>query len=230
MACTFWSLSEPEPSRGQLVQVARVLGLLLGEHATLTRGDAGAGQLGAARERDLRLLRQGAEAHVGYEERDVEPQRLLRPRSDRDVASHLHLIELGRRGELRGHKLDRVPAWQLGAGDPHRRHRTVRALQPLCCERLDRLGVRLLGGAVHVLVRALVGISVEWLRVLALPRGDLVGIDPNAVVLDPRRELVEPLSVVVLADAGAELEIPLVHAADQIVALDGAVGQQCATV
>jgi hypothetical protein len=90
--------------------------------------------------------------------------------------------------------------------------------------------VRLLGGAVHVLVRALVGISVEWLRVLALPRGDLVGIDPNAVVLDPRRELVEPLSVVVLADAGAELEIPLVHAADQIVALDGAVGQQCATV
>jgi hypothetical protein len=217
---------EPEPGRGQLVQVARVLGLLFGEHPPLARGDTGTGQLGAARERDLGLLRQRAEAHVGDEQRDVEPQRSLRPRADREVASHLHVVELRRRGELRRHELDAVPAWQLGAGHPHRRHRTVRALQPLCGEPLDRLGVRLLGRTVHVLVRTLVGVSVERLRVLALPRGDLVGIDPHGAILHPGGELVQPLGVVVLADAGAELEVPLVHAADQVLALNGAVGQQ----
>jgi hypothetical protein len=79
---------------------------------------------------------------------------------------------------------------------------------------------------VHVLVRTLVGVSVERLRVLALPRGDLVGIDPHGAILHPGGELVQPLGVVVLADAGAELEVPLVHAADQVLALNGAVGQQ----
>ena len=66
-----------EAGRRQLVEVAGALGLLLGQHAALAGADAGARQLGAAGERGLGLLRQRAEAHVGHEDRDVEPQRLV---------------------------------------------------------------------------------------------------------------------------------------------------------
>ena len=65
-------LAPAEPRRRQLVEVARVLGLLLGQHAALARADAGAGLLGAPGQRGLGLLRQRAEAHVADEDRDVE--------------------------------------------------------------------------------------------------------------------------------------------------------------
>ena len=66
-----------ESSRSQLVEVARVLGLLLGQHAALTGADAGSGPLGTPGQRHLGLLRQRPEAHVGHEDRHRQFERPL---------------------------------------------------------------------------------------------------------------------------------------------------------
>ena len=48
---------------------------------------------------------QGAEAHVGDEERDLEGERLRRPRADHELGAHLDLVELRQGGELGGDEL-----------------------------------------------------------------------------------------------------------------------------
>ena len=79
--------AEAEARRGQLVEVARVGLLLLGQHAAFARADAGAGQLGAARQRHLGRGRQRAEAHVRHQQRNAQRQRLLRVRADDDLGA-----------------------------------------------------------------------------------------------------------------------------------------------
>jgi len=85
--------AEAEARRRQLVEVAGVLGLLVGQHAALARADAGAGPLGAAGQRHLGLLGERAEAHVRHEERRLEPQRLLRVGPDHELRPHLLVVE-----------------------------------------------------------------------------------------------------------------------------------------
>jgi hypothetical protein len=57
---------------------------------------------------------------------------------------------------------------------------------------------------------------------------NLGAIDENSVFIriQPGRELVERLVVVVLADAGVQAVVPLVDAADEVLAVDVAVGQE----
>ena len=80
--------------------------------------------------------------------------------------------------------------------------------QPLVSEASDETHVRLLWGAVNVLERSLVRRSVVRLRVHQLPRADLVGIDHELVILDPTRELVQHLSVVICADTRPDAVVP----------------------
>ena len=90
---------EAEAGGGVFVEVAAVRGLLLGQHAAFAGGDAGAGKLGAARERDLGRLRQRAEAHVGDDQRDFQRQRLLRIRADHDLGADRLVVEPRRRSQ-----------------------------------------------------------------------------------------------------------------------------------
>ena len=116
-----------EASRRQLVEVAAVVGLLLGQHAALARADARAGQLGALRQRRLGLLGQRAEAHVGHEDRDVEPQRLVGVGPDAHLGADRLVVEQREGGELPGDELQVVPRRQPDARHAHGRHRAVMA-------------------------------------------------------------------------------------------------------
>ncbi len=62
-----------EAPRRELVEVAGVVRLLLGQHAALARADPGARHLRALRQRDLGLSAQRSKAHVADEQRNVEP-------------------------------------------------------------------------------------------------------------------------------------------------------------
>ena len=112
----------PRPSearRRELIEVARVLGLLLRQHATFTRTDPRTRELRAPRQRGLRLLRQCAERHVGHEHPDVEEKRLPRVRSDAHFGADRNIIEERKSRKLRRDKLDRIPTRdRLNAGTP----------------------------------------------------------------------------------------------------------------
>ena len=124
-----------------------------GQHAALARADARARQLRALREGDLRLLAEGAEAHVADEQRDVEVQRLAGGGTDHQLGGDLLVLEQGLGGELRGQQLEVVPARQLRRGNAHGGHHAVVSehRQAVACQALDVGVVRLLGRAVHVL-------------------------------------------------------------------------------
>ena len=120
-------LGVAEPRRGDLVEVARALGPLLGQDAALTRADAGPGPLRPPGQRGLRLLRERSEAHVGDEHRDLEPQRLGRPTADHDVGRDRLVVEQGQPGQLSGEHLQVLPLRQVRARHSHRGDRSVMA-------------------------------------------------------------------------------------------------------
>ena len=66
---------------------------------------------------------------------------------------------------------------------------------------------------------ASLGTAVVRLRVLRGPRADLVLIDEYVSILDPTRELGECLTIPVLTYAAVESIVPIVDAADEIVAV-----------
>ena len=94
----------------------------------------------------------------------------------------------------------------------------------------NQLDVRLLRSPVMVLIGTLVRITVPRLRMLDSPRGDLVGVDKQRIVLDPRGELVQPLCFVVSRHTRRIPIIPAVHAADDVIADDGPIRHQGAPV
>ena len=65
-----------------LVEPFRGIAALVGDHAAFAGTGRGAGHGRAARQRDLRLVAQCAEAHAGDVDRNVEHQRTLGPRPD----------------------------------------------------------------------------------------------------------------------------------------------------
>ena len=184
-------------------------------------------------QRDLRLLGQRAEAHVRDEERDVEAQRPRGAGADDDVRAHglvvqaRHLVELGR------DELQVVPRGEPVARHAHGVHRAVvpHLLEAVDGEVLDERDVRLLHRAVgRVGVVAVVRVPPEGLGVVVVPGRHLGLVHEDLVVLHPGREALQPLLVLVLAHAGVDAEVPVVDAADEAVALDGAVGEEGAPV
>lgn len=99
-------------------------------------------------------------------------------------------------------------------------------LQAVRRQLVNESDVGLLDRAVNIGVGSLIGVALERLRVVALPGRDLLLVNPHSTVFDPRAELVQPLLVVVRADPRLHPVVPLVDAADEVVALDMAVGQQ----
>ena len=83
----------PEPARRQLVEVSSVGFLLRWEHAALTGADAGTGKVSATSQRDLGLLRERPEAHVGDEERDLEVEWPVGVGADDDVGGDRVVVE-----------------------------------------------------------------------------------------------------------------------------------------
>ena len=103
--------------------------------------------------------------------------------------------------------------------------------EAVACITLDQGVVRLLGSAVTgVGVLPEVDRAVEGLRMLQAPGGHLVGIDPDLAIVDPGRELLQRFGMVIRRDATVEPVIPVVNAADEVVAFDAAVGHQRAPV
>ncbi len=72
--------------------------------------------------------------------------------------------------------------------------------------------------AVHVGVLTEVRRSVVRLRVVELPRLDLVQIDEHLVAVDPRREPMQRLVVVVRRHTRLESIVPTVHTTDEVAA------------
>ena len=167
-------------------------------------------------------------------QRDRQPQRLLRPRADDQLGGHRRVVEERQPVELGGDELEVVPARQLGGRHAHGAPRAVVADlgEPLAGQPLDVGVVRLLGGAVGVLVEAEVVVAPVGLGVALGPAADLGLVDVDGVVagVDPGREAGEGLGVVVLADPGVVAVVPAVDAADEVGAVDVAVGQQGAAV
>ena len=220
-----------EPARRQLVEVAGALGLLLGQHAALAGADRGARPLGAARERDLRLRRQRAEAHVGHEHRDVEAQRAGGGRADRHRRVDGFVVQPREAVQLRGEDLQVVPLRELVAGHTHGGDGAVRAGQPVLGQPVDLRDVRLLRAVlVRVVEQPVVGGRDAPFRPHRAVLDELVLVQQHLAVDDVAAEFVDPLGRVVGGDAGVEPVVPAVHAADQVGALDPAVGQQRAPV
>jgi hypothetical protein len=76
------------------------------------------------------------------------------------------------------------------------------------------------GRARRILIGSLVAVMIERLRMLPLPRGNFIAIDPDLIIFHPGGELCQLFGVVVFTDAGIQPVIPVVYATDEIVALD----------
>lgn len=120
--------------------------------------------------------------------------------------------------ELGGEDLDVIPMWEGGARHAHGGAGAVVAplRKPVLGEVLAFGDAVFLVNWVGVGVGPQIGVAVEWLRVLFVLGGDLVGVDHDLVVFDPGGEFVEALGVVVFGDAGIDAEVPVVDTADQI--------------
>ena len=142
------------------------------------------------------------------------------------------VVEVGHAVKLRRDELDVVPARQILAWHAHGHDDSVVAglAEPVPGIALDEPHMGLFGRGVGVGVEALIFIPIEGLRVVLPPSADLVRIDQNLAVLSPRGELGQDFFVIVFADAGIEAVVPVVDAADQVLAVDMAVGHERAPV
>ena len=134
--------------------------------------------------------------------------------------------------QLSGDELQVVPVGQQAARNAHGLDDAVMSgpAQAVFRVILDQFDVRFVLRPVNVRVETEIFVAPVGLRMGLRPIGDFVRVDPDLPVLDGGREFPERLFVVVFADAGVEAIVPVVDAADQIVAIDMAIGQQGATV
>lgn len=102
--------------------------------------------------------------------------------------------------------------------------------EPVGGQAADQPNVGFLVGPVMILIGALIGVATVRLGVLVLPGGDLVRVDHDRVVLNPRSKGLKLLGVVVGADPGLDPVVPTVQVTDQVVAGDVAVGQHSPAV
>ena len=117
-------------------------------------------------------------------------------------------------------------------GDPHRYDRTMVAQlrQSVGGQCSHQPSVWLVGRSVDVLKFPLIRVEVVGLRVIGFPLSDFVDVDHHLVAVKPRRELVQPLTVAVAADAGAIAVVPAVHTTDEVVAANDTIGHHHATM
>ena len=201
-----------ETCGSELVEVAGVARLLIGQHAAFSGADSSASHLGTLGKRDLGLAAQGSKAHVTDEERYIEMQWPFCVRADDDVGPDRHIAEQWLPGELSGQEQYVVPKRKLLPRHPHGREGTVVAhlLQTVASKLLDVPVERLLGGPVHVRVETQIRVSIVGLRRLLRPSPNLFFIDQHCVriEIDPRSELRQHLDVVVGADARVVSIVP----------------------
>ena len=135
-----------ELSRRQLVQIAAVRSSLLSERTAFSGADSGTGELSALSERNLGLLRERAETHVGDEQRDAKHERPLRARADRQFSRHRSVIRQRFHGHLRGQDLNVVPVRKHAARNTHRPDLTVpsHCRQPVASHLVDESNRRFL--------------------------------------------------------------------------------------
>jgi len=159
-------------------------------------------------------------------------ERLCRVRPDDQAGVDRHIVELGKSGELRRDKLDVIPGRERRGGDPHCHHRTMMpdAVEATGSELVNFFDVRLIRGAVVVLIHPLIYRRVVRLWIVDFPRSDLVGIYPDHAVLDPGRELVEDLRRVIGRNAGVEPVVPVVHSTYEVVATNRPIREERASM
>jgi hypothetical protein len=102
--------------------------------------------------------------------------------------------------------------------------------QAILRQRLNQLDVRLGFVAMRVGIGSQVLLALERLWIGPCIFLDLGFINPNLAFFNPSCELAELLIVVVFADSGVITPIPLVDAANQIIALHRSIGERSATV
>ncbi|MPM88047.1 hypothetical protein SDC9_135148 [bioreactor metagenome] len=223
-----------EPGRRQLVEVAGARLLLLGQHPALAGTDPGAGLLRTAGQGEFRLPAERAVAHVGDQDRDVQPYGSGRPGADHDVGADRGVVRQRAPGQLGGQQLQVVPARQLGQRHAHRGDLALvpGPGQAVAGQHPDVRVLGLLGAAVDVGVQPLIGLAVVRLGVLLLPGRDLVPVDQHRVGrgVDPGREPRQHLVIGVRADPRRDAVVVPVHTADQVLAADEAVGEQRAAM
>ena len=129
---------------------------------------------------------------------------------------------------------EEVPARQLGQRHAHGRDFAVMPpfFQAVLRQLLNVLVVGFLRPAVDVGVEAEVFVALVGLGKVDVPGLHLffVHVDRVVVGVDPGGEFVEGFVVAVRTDAGVVAIVPVVDAADQVVASDGAVGEQGAAM
>ena len=92
-------------------------------------------------------------------------------------------------------------------------------VSPLAGQLVDVADEGLLGDHVRVVVVALVDVGIERLRVAhEVARRPRRASTNRAVAVEPARELLQHLGVVVRAHAGVDAVVPAVQAAQQVVA------------
>ena len=91
---------------------------------------------------------------------------------------------------------------------------------------IERLSV----GAMSVGVKALILVAPIRLRVVDMPLLDLLLVDHAGVSgsVDPGAKLIQLLVVVIRAHPRVQTAVPSMESADQVEALDPAIGQECA--
>ena len=91
--------------------------------------------------------------------------------------------------------------------------------------------MRLFGGAVTGIgIQAKIGVAIKRLRVLLRPGLDFIFIDQHLLTFKPGLKLGQLFVVAVFRNPGVEPVVPVVHAADQVVPVDMAIGHQRAPV
>jgi len=221
-------------SRSQLVEVPRVGLLLFRQHPSFARTDPCPDPLRTHGQGNLGFLTQGSEAHVRYEERDLQPERPVRSRPDDHLRPHLFLVQERCPAQLSRKYLNARPEGKLRDGYSHGRYLPMvpDLSQSVPGKFLNVCVVRFLGPSVGILIETQVFLSLIGLRVLLEPAHYLFLIHQHRIpfAVDPSSKLVEGLGVVVFAHSRVQAVIPSMHTTNQVMAVHVPIGHEGATV
>ena len=136
-----------ELGRAQLEHVPGVGGVLFRQHSAFAGCNARARHLGTLGQGRLRLLGQSTEAHVGDEDRDLQPQGFPGIGADHQFGADLHIFSQRLGCQLSRENLDVVPLGKRRPRNAHRSHRAVMPglVEPIPCQGVDEFQGRFQG-------------------------------------------------------------------------------------